>query len=35
MFFYYIAMKYSPVLPSDVNTIVKNKLINALRGSNE
>ena len=30
MFFYYIAMKYSPVLPSDVNTIVKNKLINKL-----
>lgn len=35
MFFYYIAMKYSPVLPSDVNTIVKNKLINELSGSNE
>ncbi len=30
MFFYYIAMKYSPVLPSDVNTMVKNKLINKL-----
>lgn len=35
MFFYYIAMKYSPVLPSDVNTIVKNKLIKELSGSNE
>lgn len=35
MFFYYIAMKYSPVVPSDVNTIVKNKLINALHGSDE
>jgi hypothetical protein len=26
MFFYYIAMKYAPVLPSDVNTIVKTRL---------
>ena len=26
MFFYYIAMKYAPVLPSDVNTIVKKRL---------
>ena len=26
MFFYYIAMKYYPILPSDVNTIVKTRL---------